>query len=89
MDEDRPLTHARNLNEFLDQYGVVRADRSEALELRKHIQGEIIVDDARHLVRPLTVPVAYYHAYQGATVGLFSVVRFSFRSSGGGYVIGP
>lgn len=65
-DEERPLVHSKNLGELFDQYGITAPNRAEFQEIVKGIQQEIPVDDARHLVRPLTVPVAGYHVTNAA-----------------------
>lgn len=84
---DRPLTHSKNLTEFLDQYGVVAPNRAEFQEINKGLNQTVEVQNAEHLFRPLTVPAAHFRCTVGASVGLYSVVRCRFTSgSGGGYI---
>ncbi len=87
MDEDGPLTHGRDLHVYLNQIGAKQPNRAEALELRRHVQMEVQVDDARHLVRPLTVPAGHYICTEGAGgVGIHSGVLITPLGRNGCYL---
>lgn len=85
--EGKPLSHGRDLTQFLNRYGVTDPRRMDALELAPEVQMVVPIDDARHLVSPLGVPAAHYHCYEGAAgAGIYSSVVITALSSGGIYL---
>ncbi|GAI64450.1 unnamed protein product [marine sediment metagenome] len=82
-----PLTHDRDLSKFRDAYGIKSAEYADSVELAGRLQATVAVDDARHLIRPVPVPVGIFNYYKAAVVGLFSAARLTVRSAGGLYLI--
>ena len=78
----KPLTHGRNLTEFLDQYGVTDPARGEALEVDPLVKMVVPVDDARHLARPLAVPAAHYYVFESGAAGVYSAVQITAAGAG-------
>lgn len=86
-DEDGPLTHGRDLHAYLDEIQAKQPNRAEALEILRGIQMAVPVDDARHLVRPITVPVGHFFVQAAAGgAGTHSGVLITPVSGSGCYV---
>lgn len=86
-DETGPLTHGRDLHQYLDEIQAKQPNRAEALELLRGIQMGVQVDDARHLVRPITVPVGMFYTYEAAGgAGVGSGVLITPISGSGCYI---
>jgi hypothetical protein len=85
-DENRPLTHGRDLHAYLDAIGAKQPNRAEALELLRGIQMGVQVDDASHLVRPISVPAAHYDIYWAVAAGQRGHAQALINSRGGAYI---
>jgi hypothetical protein len=89
VDENRPLTHGRDLHKYLDEIGAKQPDRAQALELLRGVQMGVQVDDARHLVRPITVPAGWYSPITAAGgVGFHSGCLLTSDVGSGFYLVG-
>jgi len=82
----RPLTHGKDLTAFLNEYEIVEPARAEALELRQGVSMEALVDDARHLVHPLTVPTAIFDTFTSGAAGVFSGCECLVTCRNGSYL---
>lgn len=85
---NRPLTHGKDLTEFLDQYGVTLPDRGQALEVNRGVQLVVPVDEARHLTRPLTTPAGIYYCSQAAPGGgNYACVQVTTTAQNGCWIV--
>ncbi len=84
-DEDGPLTHGRDLHAYLDAIQAKQPNRAEALELRRGVNMGVLVDDARHLVRPLTVPASIFRVAAPAVAGFRGAIHITVTPRHGCY----